>query len=241
MLRTVLKLFICLCFTNTLFSQSSVLKTTCPKITHIDTFICNKSVLKVGDKELKPGGNYTVTLKATDGCDSILLINISTNLPLNTALSVTKSDNGFNSGYIEPIFTLGFRHRWSTGDTTRRIQNLKAGTYTDTITDFKGCIDTLTWVLNMVLPFDMPNAFTPNDDGLNDCFNIVANGNPKILTFRIYNRIGHLVYDNESPLTGWDGKIKEQEAASDVYVYWIELDFGNQNILRGRGEVSLIR
>ena len=42
--------------------------------------------------------------------------------------------------------------------------------------------------------------------------------------FKVYNRWGHLVYNNEDPANGWDGKFKNEDAPSDVYIYMITID-----------------
>lgn len=211
------------------------------RITEIDTFVCSNTVLKIGDKELYRPGIYTLTLKTANGCDSVVRIKITHNAAPYKQFANIRPDNGFNSGRIFADDATNFMYRWNTGDTISLIQNLKAGFYTVTITSYGGCKDTFTYEVKSVLPLQMPNAFTPNGDSLNDFFAPVTYGNPKITAFKIFNRTGQMVYDNEAPDKGWDGQSKGQDAGSDVYVYWIELDYGKGNILRGRGEVNLIR
>ena len=97
--------------------------------------------------------------------------------------------------------------------------------------------------------YEMPNSFTPdNGDDINDSFNFVLSedfrGNEDLVTvtrFQVFNRFGQLVYDNDTPDTGWDGTQDGEQAPSDVYVFVIELVYDGclqQNI---RGDIMLIR
>lgn len=225
--------------------SAGVLKGAGTLITEIDTFICHQLTVKVGDKELTPSLNpYTVILKNGNGCDSIVHIKVDTDYHFFSSSNGSSTpDIGNNTGTVQVLQPRYYTHRWNTGDTTYFIGNLKAGTYTDTVTGLRGCKDTFSVVVHRLVPYEIPNAFTPNGDGLNDTFNPVFKyWNSDIITgFKIYNRLGHLVYNNETPTTGWDGTIKGQEEASDVYVYLIEFDFGNGFKQSARGEVILIR
>jgi len=113
------------------------------------------------------------------------------------------------------------------------------------ITTDKGCITN-----EQVGPFcvnparaAMPNAFTPgNNNGLNTFFNIQTVGlYEEIQSFRIWNRFGDLVYDNNNPTTGWDGRIDGKLAPSDVYLYHISIRKFTGVIEEFRGDVTLIR
>jgi gliding motility-associated-like protein len=92
----------------------------------------------------------------------------------------------------------------------------------------------------------MPNAFTPNSDGLNDFYFPLTRGIKTILRFSIYNRNGKLVYEakNFPPNNrsfGWDGRLKDADQSTSVFVYYIEAlcDVG-EKIYR-KGSVVLVR
>jgi gliding motility-associated-like protein len=89
--------------------------------------------------------------------------------------------------------------------------------------------------------FFMPTAFTPNGDGMNDVFRPIAIGYKDIKYFRVYNRWGQLVYDDNSFETGWDGTYNNKQAEMGVY-YW-EIIFtdrhGKDSFLKG--DVTLVR
>ena len=107
----------------------------------------------------------------------------------------------------------------------------------------KGCEQTDTISIPTVPPsYMIPNAFTPNNDELNDHFKIIINGNIVIEEFLIFNRWGQLVYEApEDGLEGWDGRFKNEPAASDTYVYKAKIRFPDGREEIAKGDVMLLR
>lgn len=89
------------------------------------------------------------------------------------------------------------------------------------------------------------NAFTPNDDGVNDLFRPRFECPPLTVLFVVYNRWGKKVFettDLESP--GWDGKSDSKEVPSDIYVWRVEYETirnGKREKLTDAGDVALLR
>ncbi len=113
-----------------------------------------------------------------------------------------------------------------------------------TTTD-KGCV-----IEHPVGPFcvnparaGVPNAFTPDsNNGTNTFFNIQTVGlYEEIERFRIWNRFGDLVYNNDDPTNGWDGRINGKLAPSDVYLYHISIRKFTGVVEEFTGDVTLIR
>jgi gliding motility-associated-like protein len=92
-------------------------------------------------------------------------------------------------------------------------------------------------------PVDIPNAFSPNGDALNNNFTIVSKVPVSIIDFKVYNRWGQTVYNNERGQQGWNGEQKGKPAPSDVYIYYIiyEIDGGNGVQYVRKGDVTLLR
>ena len=93
-------------------------------------------------------------------------------------------------------------------------------------TSERGCVDT---AYKLVLikgeyAFYIPNAFTPNNDGVNDYFTALGVG-VKEFEMTIYNRWGKLVYQSNDLNRGWSGRESDKEAfcQADVYVYRISI------------------
>jgi gliding motility-associated-like protein len=92
----------------------------------------------------------------------------------------------------------------------------------------------------------MPNTFTPNGDGMNDVFYPRGNGLDQIITFRVYNRWGEIVYERSNinlndKQNGWDGTYKGQNLSPDVFVYIVEAQCGGGDVIKVKGDITLIR
>jgi gliding motility-associated-like protein len=85
-----------------------------------------------------------------------------------------------------------------------------------------------------------PNVFTPNGDGTNDFFNVIGNAEARVVGFRIFNRWGQQVYDNEYPDRGWDGSFKGKPQPTEVDYYQIEVQTPDGRWTR-QGDVTLVR
>lgn len=93
----------------------------------------------------------------------------------------------------------------------------------------------------------VPNAFTPNDDGINDRFTIFGNSFVEsIEVLEIYSRWGELLYrSNELPLNdtryGWDGSFQQKPINPGVFVYRAVLRYKDGNKEHIAGDVTLLR
>lgn len=116
----------------------------------------------------------------------------------------------------------GERYLWNTGDTIQTIKVEDQGMYYVNVT-YKGC-NKMDYILVTgdiygETNFYVPNAFSPNGDGLNDCFSPVG-VNITELNLEIYNRWGNLVYKTQDLNNHcWDGKYKNEVAMDGIYVW----------------------
>lgn len=109
------------------------------------------------------------------------------------------------------------------------------------VTDINNCSDTAqaTVVVNDFFSLFIPDAFTPNGDGLNDFFEVYGTS---IATFdiNIFNRWGDLIFHSDDFNTAWNGtrnnKGNVKDVVQDVYVYkiYIEDIFGKEHVRYGR-------
>jgi len=113
------------------------------------------------------------------------------------------------------------------------------------ITTADGCQDyeQLGGIQVIEAGFEIPNAFTPDADGVNDYFNIISTIEEfsEVQTFQVYNRWGQLVYDNDEIGLGWDGTVRGKPAPSDVYIYRIVYTRPSGEVKEEKGDVTLIR
>jgi gliding motility-associated-like protein len=92
----------------------------------------------------------------------------------------------------------------------------------------------------------IPNAFTPDGDGVNDMLFVQGKGIKIVKTFRIFNRWGELIFEknNFSPgdeRSGWDGKIRGIPAPPDVFVYMCEVVCEKGIPFMFKGNVAIIK
>lgn len=114
------------------------------------------------------------------------------------------------------------------------------------VTDVNGCVKSLNESVSIEndVKVLIPNVFSPNGDNNNDRFRIVNKGSTgiDIISFKIYNRWGNLVYDNEDGADGWDGMYNGKAAPAETYVY--KLSYRSQATLEvtsSVGEITLLR
>ncbi len=115
-------------------------------------------------------------------------------------------------------------------------------TYTNDIT---GCSSTDTVLVKVrdCQEIFIPNAFTPNNDGVDDYFMVLNPENYYRLTrFEIYNRWGNLMYStNDKNGKGWDGKCQGIDQESGTYMYSVIAECGGKQTIQLKGDVTLVR
>lgn len=90
----------------------------------------------------------------------------------------------------------------------------------------------------------IPNAFTPNGDGLNETFGPKGEGISEF-NMQIFDRWGILIFESNDLTMQWDGYIHEEKAPTGVYVYKIsakgQSDDGNsKKLISETGKVTLV-
>lgn len=112
--------------------------------------------------------------------------------------------------------------------------------FTLTVLNAAGCQSRASSVIKIEFDFYMPNAFTPNGDGLNDIFRIPRQSRTGIQYFAIYNRWGQLVFRTTDPQAGWDGKLNGKSASAGAYTYVIKGE-NSKGEFQKKGSFVLIR
>lgn len=87
----------------------------------------------------------------------------------------------------------------------------------------------------------VPNAFTPNGDGLNDVFRIYAGDGYQVKHCDIYNRWGNKIFSSADINFSWDGRWLGQLQPSGTFVYYLELEKQNGKKIIKKGTIALIR
>jgi gliding motility-associated-like protein len=105
-----------------------------------------------------------------------------------------------------------------------------------------GCPDTARAIIQArVSPLlDVPSAFTPNGDGINDQVTIRGFGIAK-MTWRIYNRWGGVVFETSDRHQGWDGRYKGAVLPAEVYHFTLDVEYSDKTRFQKKGDITLLR
>jgi gliding motility-associated-like protein len=87
----------------------------------------------------------------------------------------------------------------------------------------------------------VPNAFTPNNDGINDVLRPILAGFKRLDYFMVYNRFGQLLYQTQRPGEGWDGTFKGMPQDSNTFVYMVQAVDYTGLVVQQKGSFILIR
>jgi gliding motility-associated-like protein len=171
-------------------------------------------------------------------------------VPVNTNVTLIAGSTGFdynwtsiadpvtgNANISNPVLSTTTATPDPSGD-FQYIVSVSAATG-DTV-----CTVTDTVLVTVEEPFNgIPDAFTPNGDNVNDLFRPTFLMDEEVLTFRIFNRWGQVVYNgDENHGEGWDGTFQGKEQPTEVYIYVITYQRASEPEEREvRGEVTLIR
>ncbi|HKZ67612.1 MAG TPA: gliding motility-associated C-terminal domain-containing protein, partial [Chitinophagaceae bacterium] len=111
--------------------------------------------------------------------------------------------------------------------------------YVLTVKSNEGC-GTTTDTMHVFVYKDVfvPNAFSPNNDGLNDTWHIPALSAYSAFELSVFNRHGQIVFQNKNSNTPWNGKYKGELLPAGIYVYVIDLKVGGGVL---KGTVMLLR
>ncbi len=111
--------------------------------------------------------------------------------------------------------------------------------------DGSGCkgYDTITVKVDNINKggYLMPNAFTPNNDGLNDCYGIKYWGVIQEMEFSVYNRWGERIFFTRNAGQCWDGTYKGTKQNGGVYVYMVRAKTTCESEVFRKGTFVLVR
>ncbi len=204
-------------------------------------------------------GNYTITIKDNNGCSKDTIIFIPEINPVNTFFTANPETG------IEPLLVDLNNQSTNANNFVWTIDNNPlsnsfnasytfdtSGLYTVTLIAYNNlpqCADTfsLQIIVYDSLMIQIPNVFTPNNDGINDVFSVNVDG-AKEIKLSILNRWGDVikVYENNtlmSPITIdiWDGKFKGEFVSDGVYYYVTKIIDTQNNTYNYQGFIHVLK
>jgi len=176
------------------------------------------------------GGTYELQLQTAAGCDSVHRLQLAIHPRTRLEETVTATD----------LYT------WPVNGSTYNA----SGTYTLTFADSKGCDSVRVLLLTIIPGTDLyiPNAFSPDLNGINDRFTIYGGSSLQwIERMRVYDRWGNHLADladfpPNDPSYGWDGRGRDGVPMDPgVYIFTARLRMASGTILERDGEVILVK
>jgi gliding motility-associated-like protein len=196
-------------------------------------------------------GTYTVNI-SDNICHHDTTINVSLNVMPPPVIGVVKSNDINCTVHDAKLEASGGKtYSWSPAESLDNSTAARPIAFPDTTTTYIvtgknefGCKSTASVIVNVDKSgkpvFVVPNAFSPNNDGKNDCFGIQNWGNANIKQFSIYDRWGKLIFQSSNPSQCWDGTWKGQPQESGGYIYVIRAHTLCGEVTR-KGLLTLIR
>lgn len=204
-------------------------------------------------KLVSASGIYRDTFNLLGGCDSIIITNLIISAKPKLKIEIGKTEE-IQEGDMLPISVnpVGSIYSWFENDknisqTQSNFTLLaKGGANVYKVIVKTDVCESEDSIKILGLPkIELPNAFTPNGDNVNDYFTIVSKSSSediyKIERFIIFDRFGKQIYSNENGFRGWDGKLNGEEMMSDVYIYSIKVRSPGGTLFNFNGDVTLIR
>ncbi|MCB9338219.1 MAG: gliding motility-associated C-terminal domain-containing protein [Lewinellaceae bacterium] len=211
--------------------------------------ICPGETVAIDNLSYGAGSSYAVVATNIFGCDSLLVTNLVAYPPplvnIDTFVQVTQSVISPFNNHIPPHYGI----EWSPSEVLSCpdcpnpviLSNNGVTMFQISLTDSTGCVWKYPISVEYVCNVFVPNAFSPNGDGINDLFQPFSSGCPvQAFSMDIFDRWGGKVFHAEDLSAGWDGTFHDKVANPGVYVYLIKLkEFGRDQLLSG--EVLLLR
>ena len=207
-----------------------------------------------------PARNYNVVVRDSTGCRATFKVDV----PQPPLLQVNVGDDlEMNLGESKTIRAIvvpsskQVSYIWTPADTTINCKTcpiitaapLRTTTYRVTVKDSSNCMafdDVLLRVIKR-RPIYAPNAFSPNNDGVNDFFTLYGNQAAVLIkSLKVFNRWGDLLYlGTNLPIggdrIGWDGTFGGKDVPPDVFVYVAVVSFIDGEEIVIKGDVTMIR
>jgi gliding motility-associated-like protein len=172
--------------------------------------------------------------------------------PLPTVTVAKSNDIDCSNASATLIATGGVNYNWTptqgvsaANSASPIVTPVATTTYNVNVTDVNGCSKSDSVKVNVIFNplaggYNMPNAFTPNGDGKNDCFGIKYWGAIERLDFTIFNRWGEVIFKTSNPSACWDGNLKGIPQPSGTFVYQIRAKTACGEVYK-KGTIALMR
>lgn len=197
---------------------------------------------------------YFLTVKDNYGCGFVTTDSVKIVMQPPVPAFAGNDTNAVFEGPHQLWATGGVSYSWSpigpldNPNIAKPLATINQDTYfIVTVTDFAGCVGSDIVLLRAYVgpTYHCPNAFSPNNDGNNDRFRPLPVGIRSTEYFRVYNRVGQLMFETNvwegQFLRGWDGSFRGKPQEVGTYVWVIKGTDEKGNAVLKKGSVVLVR
>ncbi len=199
-------------------------------------------------------GAYSLAVEDGNGCIQTSTLQIGALPGLQVQVANTILPCNAESITLE-VFALSgddgnLRFLWDNGETAAQRIVDTAGEYR--LTAINNC-DTLVQTITVAYegspddtPLYVPNAFSPNGDGINDAFQVYAATDVLVQSFElmVFDRWGNQLFHTKDPETGWNGLFRGRGQGQGVYTWWMQATVfhcGRVMAVKKKGGVTVVR
>lgn len=216
--------------------------------TRLDFTRCEGDTVVVNGLVYQAGSTTVERYPAGSNCDSVVIVTVEADpLPRTDVDSVVVIEQGvpFSFDYeLQTDWVVNWSPRSALSCVSCPDPELLSGAYPTqfdlSLLSAAGCQNNYTIIARYICNPYIPNAFSPNDDGRNDRFQVYNVCPIEEFKLDIFNRWGGQVYRSRDISQGWDGFFQGEPAPVDVYTYVVRLiENGEEKYITG--ELNLIR
>ena len=202
-------------------------------------------------------GSYWIVVEDANQCEALSLTALNSYVPLTVSLGNDTLLSFGDSLLLHPISNLPLSLLDSIiwqgvscqGCPEVVVAPVLSSSYVVTISDSLGCeaSDKRNVIVEKDFGVYAPNAFSPNNDGINDFFTLFGDARlVNIKSLYVFSRWGEPVYQifnlpPNMPSLGWDGSYRGKPMNAGVFAWYAELEFADGSLRIVKGSVHLIR
>lgn len=221
-----------------------------------DNFTATTAAIAIPIKNFDVAGDYQVTMQLGNCISDVASINVppiarnpiaafTTDLVLPGKYARPLPIQFMNQSKDAAVYVWNFGDGNSSDEVNPKHIFDKAGRFTITLTALtvNGCTHSVSLANLMILEQGtllVPNSFSPNDDNINDEFNINV-ANLKQFKISIYNRYGEQLFESNDIFNSWKGTYRNQPVPIGAYFYIIKAQDLSGKDIKLSGSITLIR
>ena len=186
---------------------------------------------------------YTHTIGSCVATDTETITISSSPIVIQSSIEQETCSEGGLMIHAHPMFGSGYYDfLWSDGSLENPLTYAEAGNYNVLISDANDCYSLLDGITvdSALTCIEMTNTFTPNNDGVNDTWNLDFSNYSEV-NLVIFNKWGSEIASFTDLVFSWDGSYNGSDLPAGTYYYIIQLTESTGSLINQSGPITIIR